>query len=173
MKYIKVRKRAKIRNRYNQVPHLTQIAIGKVTNSQLDITNESQMSALSQQVTSSFILSCYKMLRHTPIRLTGQCWSGTCCQSLFFIKFGYNRGWEATMYLFHYLGRCLQIVMSKTLMSDYKRTAELVCLKLFGSFSILLILRPCHTTTYSTNVCRRMKNSASTLVYAEYVRNKF
>ena len=35
------------------------------------------------------------------------------------------------------------------------------------------MLRPCHTTTYSTNVCRRMKNSASTLVHAEYVRNKF
>ena len=34
------------------------------------------------------------------------------------------------------------------------------------------MLRPCHTTTYSTNVCRRMKTSASTLVYAEYVRNK-
>ena len=31
---------AKIRNRYNQAPHLTQD--GKVTNSQLDITNKSQ-----------------------------------------------------------------------------------------------------------------------------------
>ena len=29
-------------NRYKQVPHLTQDTIGKVTNSQLDITNESQ-----------------------------------------------------------------------------------------------------------------------------------
>ena len=38
----KVRKSAKIRNRYNQVPHLTQDTNGKVTNSQLDITNESQ-----------------------------------------------------------------------------------------------------------------------------------
>ena len=38
----KVRKRAKFRNRYNQVPHLTQDTNGKVTNSQLDITNESQ-----------------------------------------------------------------------------------------------------------------------------------
>ena len=51
--------------------------------------------------------------------------------------------------------------------------ACLVCFLLgcsgFGKSS----LRPCHTTTYSTNVCRRMKNSASTLVYAEYVRNKF
>ena len=39
---MKVRKRAKIRNRYNQAPHLTQDINGKVTTSQLDITNESQ-----------------------------------------------------------------------------------------------------------------------------------
>ena len=39
---IKVSKGAKIRNRYNQVPHLTQDTDGKVTNSQLDTTNESQ-----------------------------------------------------------------------------------------------------------------------------------
>ena len=38
----KVRKRAKIRNRCNQVPHLIQNTNGKVTNSPLDITNESQ-----------------------------------------------------------------------------------------------------------------------------------
>ena len=38
----KVSKGAKIRNRYNQVPHLTQDTHGKVTNSQLDTTNESQ-----------------------------------------------------------------------------------------------------------------------------------
>ena len=38
----KVSKGAKIRNRYNQVPHLTQDTNGKVTNSQLDITNESK-----------------------------------------------------------------------------------------------------------------------------------
>ena len=38
----KVRKRAKIKNRYNQAPHLTQDTNGKVTTSQLDITNESQ-----------------------------------------------------------------------------------------------------------------------------------
>ena len=35
----KVSKGAKIRNRYNQVPHLTQDTNGKVTNSQLDSTN--------------------------------------------------------------------------------------------------------------------------------------
>ena len=38
----KVIKGAKIRHRYNQVPHLTQDSNGKVTNSQLDTTNESQ-----------------------------------------------------------------------------------------------------------------------------------
>ena len=38
----KVSKGAKIRNRYNQVPHLTQDTNGKVTNSQLGTTNESQ-----------------------------------------------------------------------------------------------------------------------------------
>ena len=37
-----VSKGAKIRNRYNQVPHLTQDTNGKVTNSRLDTTNESQ-----------------------------------------------------------------------------------------------------------------------------------
>ena len=37
-----VSKGAKIRNRYNQVPDLTQDTNGKVTNSQLDTTNESQ-----------------------------------------------------------------------------------------------------------------------------------
>ena len=39
----KVSKGAKIRNQYNQVPpHLSQDTNGKVTNSQLDTTNESQ-----------------------------------------------------------------------------------------------------------------------------------
>ena len=40
--WIKVSKGAKIRNRYNQVPHLTKNTNGKVTNSQLDTTNESK-----------------------------------------------------------------------------------------------------------------------------------
>ena len=39
---VKVSKGAKIRNRYNQVPHLTQDTNGKVTNSQPGTTNESQ-----------------------------------------------------------------------------------------------------------------------------------
>ena len=42
IKILKVRKRAKIRNQYNQAPHLTQDTNGKVTTSQLDITNEIQ-----------------------------------------------------------------------------------------------------------------------------------
>ena len=41
-KYCKVSKGAKIRNQYNQVPHLTQDTNGKVTYSQLDTTNKSQ-----------------------------------------------------------------------------------------------------------------------------------
>ena len=39
---MQVRKGSKIRNRYKQVPHLTQDTDGKVTNSQLDTTDESQ-----------------------------------------------------------------------------------------------------------------------------------
>ena len=39
---MKVKKSAKLRNQYNQVPHLTQDTNGKVTNSQLYTTNESQ-----------------------------------------------------------------------------------------------------------------------------------
>ena len=39
---MKVRKRAKIRNRYNQAPHLTQNTNGKVTTTQYDIKTESQ-----------------------------------------------------------------------------------------------------------------------------------
>ena len=39
---LKVSKGAKIRNRYDQVPHLTQDINGKVTKLQLNTTNESQ-----------------------------------------------------------------------------------------------------------------------------------
>ena len=41
----KVSKGAKIRNQYNQVPHLTQDTNGKVTNSQLETTNTSQVDS--------------------------------------------------------------------------------------------------------------------------------
>ena len=40
--FSKVRKMAKIRNRYNQAPNLTQDTKGKVTTAQLDFTNERQ-----------------------------------------------------------------------------------------------------------------------------------
>ena len=39
---IKVSKGSKIRNQYNQIPRLTRDTIGKVTNSQLDTTNETE-----------------------------------------------------------------------------------------------------------------------------------
>ena len=45
----KVSKGAKIRNRYNQVPHLTQDTNGKVTNSQQTPQTRAKRSALSQQ----------------------------------------------------------------------------------------------------------------------------
>ena len=44
--HFKVRKMAKVRNRYNQELHLTQDTNGKNTNSQLDITNEGQEVSL-------------------------------------------------------------------------------------------------------------------------------
>ena len=61
---IKVSKGAKIRNRYNLVPHLTQDTNGKVTNSQLDTTNENQeVSPLneSQEVSPVTIGSLMKV----------------------------------------------------------------------------------------------------------------
>ena len=48
----KSNKVAKIRNRYNQVPHLTQDTNGKVTNSQKTPQTRAKRSALSQQVTT-------------------------------------------------------------------------------------------------------------------------
>ena len=48
----KVSKVAKIRNRYNQVPHLTQDTNGKVTNSQKTPQTRAKRPALSQQVKS-------------------------------------------------------------------------------------------------------------------------
>ena len=46
VKYIKVSQDAKTRKRYNQVPHLTQDTNGKVTNSHLYTTSESQEVSL-------------------------------------------------------------------------------------------------------------------------------
>ena len=53
--FYKVSKVAKIRNRYNQVPHLTQDTNGKVTNSQKTPQTRAKRSALSQQVTTKHI----------------------------------------------------------------------------------------------------------------------
>ena len=50
---MKVSKFAKIRNRYNQVPHLTKDPNGKVTNS--NAQTRAKRSALSQQVTTKHI----------------------------------------------------------------------------------------------------------------------
>ena len=44
---VKVSNGAKIRNRYNQVPHLTQNTNGKLTNSQKTPQTRAKMSALS------------------------------------------------------------------------------------------------------------------------------
>ena len=52
---IRVSNGAKIRNRYNQVPHLTQDTNGKVTNSQKTPQTRAKRSALSQQVTTKHI----------------------------------------------------------------------------------------------------------------------
>ena len=52
---IKVSKVAKIRNRYNQVPHLTKDTNGKETNSQKTPQTRAKRSALSQQVTTKHI----------------------------------------------------------------------------------------------------------------------
>ena len=54
-RFIKVSNGAKIRNRYNQVPHLTQDTNGKVTNSQKTPQTRAKRSALSQQVTTKHI----------------------------------------------------------------------------------------------------------------------
>ena len=54
-KVVKVSNGAKIRNRYNQVPHLTQDTNGKVTNSQKTPQTRAKRSALSQQVTTKHI----------------------------------------------------------------------------------------------------------------------
>ena len=49
---MEISKGAKIRNWYNQVPHLTQDTNGKVTNSQIDTTNESQILKPSMRLMS-------------------------------------------------------------------------------------------------------------------------
>ena len=55
MSHVKVSNGVKIRNRYSQVPHLTQDTNGKVTNSQKTPQTRAKRSALSQQVTTKHI----------------------------------------------------------------------------------------------------------------------
>ena len=62
---IKVSMGAKIRNRYNQVPHLTQDTNGKVTNSQPDTTNESQEVSPFSQGSHTFINFKFKDFSRT------------------------------------------------------------------------------------------------------------
>ena len=58
--HIEVRKMAKIRNRYNQAPHLIQDTNEKVTTSQSDITNErAKRSVLFQQETTRHFITYY------------------------------------------------------------------------------------------------------------------
>ena len=52
---LKVSKGAKIRNRYNQVPHMTQDTNRKVTNSHPTPKTRAKRSVLSQQVTPKHI----------------------------------------------------------------------------------------------------------------------
>ena len=47
---MKVRKKAKIRNQYNQAPHLTQDTNGRVTTSQLDIKTKAKGPAFFQHM---------------------------------------------------------------------------------------------------------------------------
>ena len=55
----KISKGAKIRNRYNQVPHLTQDTNGKVINLQLDTTNENQEVSLTLHSLMEFLAFYY------------------------------------------------------------------------------------------------------------------
>ena len=63
---IRISKGAKIKNRYNQVPHLTQDTNRKVTNSQLDTTNVSQeVSPFPAGDHKAHITDAYKGIANT------------------------------------------------------------------------------------------------------------
>ena len=55
---IKVSNGAKIRNRYNQVPHLTQDTNGKVTNSQKAPQMRAKRSALFKNIFRNVLVVC-------------------------------------------------------------------------------------------------------------------
>ena len=58
--WFKVSKGAKIRNQYNQVPHLTQDTNGKVTNSHMDIQKRSQGS--NQKYSQILLIQDFEVL---------------------------------------------------------------------------------------------------------------
>ena len=80
MHWMKMRKRTKIRNQYNQVPHLTQDTNGKVTTSQLDITNKCQevgpFPAVDQKalITKQMRTNAYTNKNKTEITYKSQIW---------------------------------------------------------------------------------------------------
>ena len=59
--FIKVSKGAKIRNRYNQVPHPTQDTNGKVTNSQQTPQTRAKRLTLNHIITKYMFLSSTKL----------------------------------------------------------------------------------------------------------------
>ena len=58
---VEVRKRVKLRNRYNHAPHLAQATNGIVTTSQLDITNE--IEPIGQPFPSRLHLGVHYLLK--------------------------------------------------------------------------------------------------------------
>ena len=90
--HIKVRKRAKIRNRYNQAPHLTQGTNGKVTTSQLDITNESQeVSPFNISRSRSFLIKINDILKNNILAsiVNRLLWCSASRSSLLYSSFRY------------------------------------------------------------------------------------
>ena len=78
-----VSKGAKIRNRYNQVPHLTQDTNWKVTNSQLDTTNESQeVSPFPAVEFSNFVRKVCKQISGDPNQTKPSAASDLCLHCL-------------------------------------------------------------------------------------------
>ena len=71
--FSKVSKGAKIRNRYNQVPHLTQDINVKVTNLQCDTTNKSQEASQVVFSLSLRLLTSLKLLILFIIYLKAYC----------------------------------------------------------------------------------------------------
>ena len=68
--FLEVSNGAKIRNRYNQVPHLTQDTNGKVTNSQKTPQTRAKRSChllkLSKMMGNIYVIGCYKVMVPLP-----------------------------------------------------------------------------------------------------------